>query len=169
MAPKTSKQASLGFKSTKPSVNRDFKVVKPPQQQQHDIKTKDIKPPTVTVESIETTISDELEKEEVDEINKLPNLDPSEKIYSEEALKIAEQSIAPDVHPENVNDCEKILKNFDFTIDYGPVAGLTRLERWERANKLGLNPPAVVKKILVTKQGETENVYKQSYLYGQLV
>ncbi|AOW01912.1 YALI0B18920p [Yarrowia lipolytica CLIB122] len=168
MAPKSAKQASLSFKSTKPSIKRDFKVVKQQQQQHNDIKTKDVKPP-VQIESIETTICDELVREEAEKINSLPELDPSEKVYSDEAHKIAEKSIAPPVHPEEVNNCEKILKNFDFTVDFGPVVGLTRLERWERANKLGLNPPAVVKKILETKQGETEDVYKQSYLYDQLV
>ncbi|KAG5355812.1 DNA polymerase delta subunit 4 [Yarrowia sp. B02] len=164
MAPKAAKQTSLSFKSTKPNVKKDFKVVK---QQQNDLKVKDIKP--VKQEPIETTIFDELEKEEAAEIESLPDLDPSETIYLEEAQKIAEQSIAPDVHPEDVNNCEKILKNFDFTVDFGPVVGLTRLERWNRAQKLGLNPPALVKQILETKQGTTEDVYKQNYLFGQLV
>lgn len=162
MAPKSAKQSSLSFKSTKPSVKRDFKVVK---QQQPIVQ----KPIEHKQESIETTICDELDREEAEEINSLPDLDPNDTVYSQEAEKIAAKSIAPNVHPEEVNNCEKILKNFDFTVDFGPVVGLTRLERWERANKLGLNPPAVVKKILETKQGETEEVYKQSYLFGQLV
>lgn len=165
MAPKSAKQSSLSFKSTKPSVKRDFKVVKQPQQEL--LKTKPIV--HTKAESIETTICDELDREEAEEINSLPELDPNEAVYSREAERIAAQSIAANVHPEEVNNCEKILKNFDFTVDFGPVVGLTRLERWERASKLGLNPPAVVKKILETKQGETENVYKHNYLYGQLV
>lgn len=164
MAPKSAKQSSLSFKSTKPSVKRDFKVVKQPQQE-----LPKTKPIVVHKEPIETTICDELDREEAEEIDSLPDLDPNDAVYSREAEKIAAQSIAPNVHPEEVNNCEKILKNFDFTVDFGPVVGLTRLERWERANKLGLNPPAVVKKILETKQGEKESVYKHNYLYGQLV
>ena len=31
---------------------------------------------------------------------------------------------------------------------YGPALGLTRMERWERAEKLNLDPPADVFKIL---------------------
>lgn len=121
------------------------------------------------LESIETTICNELEKEEKAELDSLTNLDPNDAKYVRAAQKIAAQNIAPNVHPEEVNNCEQILKNFDFTVDFGPVVGLTRLERWERAQKLGLNPPAVVKDILETRQGTTEEVYKQSYLYGQLV
>lgn len=31
---------------------------------------------------------------------------------------------------------------------YGPCIGMGRLERWERANKLGLKPPAEVGNLL---------------------
>ncbi|KAL2941393.1 DNA polymerase delta subunit 4 [Bienertia sinuspersici] len=31
---------------------------------------------------------------------------------------------------------------------YGPCIGLTRLDRWNRANKLGLNPPKEVEALL---------------------
>ena len=37
-----------------------------------------------------------------------------------------------------------MLRVFDNTYDYGPCVGMTRLERWERAEALGLNPPAEV-------------------------
>ncbi len=33
---------------------------------------------------------------------------------------------------------------FDLSYEYGPCVGVTRLERWERALALGLNPPAEV-------------------------
>lgn len=32
----------------------------------------------------------------------------------------------------------------DRNYDYGPCVGVTRLERWERAQALGLNPPSEV-------------------------
>lgn len=35
---------------------------------------------------------------------------------------------------------EEMLRQFDMNMSYGPCLGLTRLERWERANALGLNP-----------------------------
>lgn len=31
------------------------------------------------------------------------------------------------------------------TSKYGPCAGITRLDRWDRAKKLGLNPPEEVR------------------------
>ncbi|KAK3586410.1 hypothetical protein CHS0354_013114 [Potamilus streckersoni] len=41
-----------------------------------------------------------------------------------------------------------ILKQFDLTLEFGPCIGVTRLERWMRAEKHGLNPPKDVKELL---------------------
>uniref|UniRef100_A0A0B7APU6 DNA polymerase delta subunit 4 n=1 Tax=Arion vulgaris TaxID=1028688 RepID=A0A0B7APU6_9EUPU len=41
-----------------------------------------------------------------------------------------------------------VLKKFDLILEYGPCIGITRMERWERANKHGLNPPVEVKNII---------------------
>ncbi len=38
-----------------------------------------------------------------------------------------------------------ILRIFDMTSRYGPCVGVTRLQRWERAKKWGLNPPEEVR------------------------
>jgi DNA polymerase delta subunit 4 len=40
------------------------------------------------------------------------------------------------------------LKQFDLNGRYGPVAGMTRMERWQRAFELGKNPPAAIKAYL---------------------
>ena len=37
-----------------------------------------------------------------------------------------------------------VLRVFDMTSSYGPYVGISRLSRWERAKKLGLNPPEEV-------------------------
>eukprot|EP00228_Micromonas_bravo_P003809 CAMPEP_0203006078 /NCGR_PEP_ID=MMETSP1401-20130829/3981_1 /ASSEMBLY_ACC=CAM_ASM_000894 /TAXON_ID=38833 /ORGANISM="Micromonas pusilla, Strain CCAC1681" /LENGTH=106 /DNA_ID=CAMNT_0049747709 /DNA_START=28 /DNA_END=348 /DNA_ORIENTATION=+ len=57
---------------------------------------------------------------------------------------------AADTKPENDTTEEylNILKSFDMTSKFGPALGLTRLERWERAEKLDLSPPADVLRIL---------------------
>ena len=39
---------------------------------------------------------------------------------------------------------EIALRQFDLDVVFGPSAGLSRRERWERAAKFGLNPPAKV-------------------------
>lgn len=41
----------------------------------------------------------------------------------------------------------EILRSFDLQAEYGPCIGITRLERWERANRFGLNPPKIVRDI----------------------
>ncbi|KJE90493.1 hypothetical protein CAOG_01803 [Capsaspora owczarzaki ATCC 30864] len=39
----------------------------------------------------------------------------------------------------------ELLKAFDLDSEYGPAIGITRLERWERAQKYGLEPPVQIK------------------------
>ncbi len=43
-----------------------------------------------------------------------------------------------------VTDDEFLLLRFDFDPTYGPRCGITRLERYNRANKLNLAPPVVI-------------------------
>ncbi|CAA3032608.1 DNA polymerase delta subunit 4 [Olea europaea subsp. europaea] len=43
---------------------------------------------------------------------------------------------------------EEILRQFDMSMAYGPCLGMTRLDRWERAKALGLNPPKDVERLL---------------------
>lgn len=44
---------------------------------------------------------------------------------------------------------ERLLKDFDLRSRFGAAAGVDRLVRWERAHRLGLNPPDAVQKILL--------------------
>ncbi|CAA2934643.1 DNA polymerase delta subunit 4 [Olea europaea subsp. europaea] len=49
------------------------------------------------------------------------------------------------------DDCdskEEVLRQFDMSMAYGPCLGMTRLDRWERAKALGLNPPKDVERLL---------------------
>ncbi|XP_077234793.1 polymerase delta 4 [Tasmannia lanceolata] len=43
---------------------------------------------------------------------------------------------------------EEVLRQFDMNMSYGPCLGLSRMERWERANNLGLKPPKDVEILL---------------------
>lgn len=72
------------------------------------------------------------------------------------------------LHCEGQSKVETILKLFDLEADYGPAAGLTRMERWERASKWGLNPPQAVYDILMTIEGEKEPKYRESLYYGMV-
>ncbi|KAG0226589.1 DNA polymerase delta, subunit 4-domain-containing protein [Mortierella sp. GBAus27b] len=52
-------------------------------------------------------------------------------------------------HQTDISPAEKALRQFDLASKYGPCTDLTRLERWERAFELGLNPPQEVKDMIM--------------------
>jgi len=54
---------------------------------------------------------------------------------------------------------EKILREFDMNMKYGPCLGITRLQRWERAEKLGLNPPMEIKSLLESGKVQSESLW----------
>ncbi|KAG0202821.1 hypothetical protein BGX28_004770 [Mortierella sp. GBA30] len=56
-------------------------------------------------------------------------------------------------HQADLSEEEKILRQFDLASKFGPCTDLTRLERWERAFSLGLDPPQYVKDIIVQHHG----------------
>jgi len=49
---------------------------------------------------------------------------------------------------EQLSSDIEVLRDFDLQLDYGPCIGIARLERWDRAEKFGLNPPMQVRKII---------------------
>lgn len=50
---------------------------------------------------------------------------------------------------DNLDDVEQELRRlFDMDTKYGPCSGLTRLERFHRAEKLGLEPPSWVETVI---------------------
>ncbi|KAK6845604.1 hypothetical protein PG995_015714 [Apiospora arundinis] len=62
--------------------------------------------------------------------------------------KLEGERIAKRVHQEDLSQAEKVLRYFDVSSQYGPCVGITRLRRWQRADKLGLNPPPEVLAVL---------------------
>ncbi|XP_071722346.1 uncharacterized protein [Rutidosis leptorrhynchoides] len=56
---------------------------------------------------------------------------------------------SPDLK-DDYNGSEDQLRQFDMNMAYGPCLGMTRNERWERANRLGLNPPKEIESLLKT-------------------
>lgn len=53
------------------------------------------------------------------------------------------------MHQELVPLHEKVLRHFDLSGQYGSCIGITRLDRWKRANGLGLEPPVEVLAVLL--------------------
>ncbi|KAM5541369.1 hypothetical protein V8D89_004923 [Ganoderma adspersum] len=72
------------------------------------------------------------------------------------------------VHGNGQSMVHHILRVFDLSYEYGPCVGVSRLDRWERAYALGLNPPPEVKEILITKEGTTDDQFSQSVFYGEV-
>ncbi|XP_042641224.1 DNA polymerase delta subunit 4 isoform X2 [Tyto alba] len=56
-----------------------------------------------------------------------------------------------------VQDLLEMLRRFDLTWEYGPCTGITRLQRWERAQALGLSPPGPVRDALL-EHGDNPDV-----------
>ncbi|KAI7884802.1 hypothetical protein K492DRAFT_234551 [Lichtheimia hyalospora FSU 10163] len=78
------------------------------------------------------------------------------------------------IHQEHLSNEEILLRKFDLDYKYGPCVGLTRMERWLRAEKLGLNPPKEVKEQLdrgATKDSVLEDAcyYYSTSGEGQVV
>ncbi|KAH7039976.1 DNA polymerase delta, subunit 4-domain-containing protein [Microdochium trichocladiopsis] len=62
------------------------------------------------------------------------------------------ERIAKRVHQEDLGTPEKVLRYFDVSSQYGPCIGITRLKRWQRAERLGLKPPVEVLAVLLKEE-----------------
>ncbi|URE10431.1 DNA polymerase delta, subunit 4 [Musa troglodytarum] len=54
---------------------------------------------------------------------------------------------------DDYGEDEERLRQFDMDMRYGPCIGLTRLQRWERASSMGLQPPADLRNLLSRASG----------------
>ncbi|XP_009607497.1 uncharacterized protein LOC107781395 [Nicotiana tabacum] len=54
---------------------------------------------------------------------------------------------------------EEVLRQFDMNMTYGPCLGMSRLDRWERAKRLGLNPPTDVERLLRSSKVRHESLW----------
>ncbi|GAA5876721.1 hypothetical protein JCM8547_002027 [Rhodosporidiobolus lusitaniae] len=76
--------------------------------------------------------------------------------------KEALRQMGPPVHREEMDDIEIVLRVFDAKEEYGPSSRISRLERFERAQKLGLNPDPEIGEILRSTEGQENPVYANS-------
>ncbi|KAJ8659342.1 hypothetical protein O0I10_005057 [Lichtheimia ornata] len=70
------------------------------------------------------------------------------------------------IHQEHLSQEEILLRKFDLDYKYGPCVGLTRMERWLRAEKLGLNPPKEVKEQLERGAAKDSVLNDACYYYS---
>lgn len=68
-----------------------------------------------------------------------------------------------EIHQEHLSETDKLLRAFDLNYAFGPCVGIKRIDRWERARALGLNPPQIIKDILVKDetQKQQESLFHQ--------
>lgn len=67
-------------------------------------------------------------------------------------------------HTEGLTTGEKVLRYFDVSSHYGPCIGITRLKRWQRAERLGLNPPIEVLAVLLREEERGNNVIERAHM-----
>ncbi|KAF8621805.1 hypothetical protein AX15_007481 [Amanita polypyramis BW_CC] len=98
-----------------------------------------------------------------------PRLNPKDKrwIKIHAAAKRKMEYPTP-IHSKNQNKIHEILRVFDLSYEYGPCVGMTRLERWERACALGLNPPEEIREILTTVEGMEKTEFLQCAFHGDV-
>ncbi|KAJ3560843.1 hypothetical protein NP233_g10569 [Leucocoprinus birnbaumii] len=78
----------------------------------------------------------------------------------------AKRNGLPLAHGNKEDEISQVLRVFDLNYDYGPCIGVSRLERWERAHALGLNPPLEIRDILSTRQGV--EVHSNNVFHGEV-
>ncbi|KAL2265327.1 hypothetical protein VTJ83DRAFT_6427 [Remersonia thermophila] len=74
---------------------------------------------------------------------------------------------AKEVHKRNTEDLsttEKVLRYFDVSSQYGPCVGITRIKRWQRAQRLGLNPPIEVLAVLLMEEAKGNSDIEQAHM-----
>ncbi|NWX61750.1 DPOD4 polymerase, partial [Promerops cafer] len=54
----------------------------------------------------------------------------------------------------------EMLRRFDLSWEYGPCTGITRLQRWERAQELGLSPPGPIREALLEHRDNPDVTYR---------
>lgn len=85
------------------------------------------------------------EDPEADEVDQ-EDVDAAAAIAAVDAAVAAEQ--AADAMPPITDAENALLRSFDMNQEYGPCVGPTRLQRWRRADRWDLKPPAEVLSIL---------------------
>jgi len=106
-----------------------------------------------------------------DVATRLEELDPQDKAgrWRSHFVTVREKmGNIPPIHCEGQTKVHHILRVFDNSHEYGPCIGVSRLERWQRAEALGLNPPVEVREILLTRQGTEDPTLKYDVFFGEV-
>ncbi|CAN6884430.1 unnamed protein product [Brassica oleracea] len=61
---------------------------------------------------------------------------------------------------DGYDEKEEMLRQFDMNMAYGPCVGMTRVDRWERALRLGMNPPSEIERLLKTDKVQQDCLWQ---------
>ncbi|KAF7302081.1 hypothetical protein MIND_00774800 [Mycena indigotica] len=173
------KQATLSFTASKTSVSTNKKKPSvsfsdsendetngPKTRGALSEKAASFKTPTkkrVAVIPLEESDSDSELEQEVFDVDEPLDLDPKDSRWTDyRKAKLGKVKL---IHTKQQNVFDDILRMFDLSYQYGPCIGITRLDRWERAQAMGLSPPREIYDILVSKQADD---YAQSVFHGKV-
>ncbi|KAL2261210.1 hypothetical protein VTK26DRAFT_4576 [Humicola hyalothermophila] len=67
-------------------------------------------------------------------------------------------------HGEGLSTGEKVLRYFDVSSQYGPCLGITRIKRWQRAERLGLHPPIEVLAVLLKEEAKGNKGIEKAHM-----
>ncbi|SPO21119.1 related to DNA polymerase delta subunit 4 [Ustilago trichophora] len=159
MAPKASTQKSLSFKAqSKPKSTFSASA-----KDQLKVKSTPTKPLTSTLRKPSPTTPAAAKENESDSTRESLDVDdPRWDGVWRKAKKTMNVPPSKSVHIDHENRIQQILRVFDLDPNYGPCMGMSRLERWQRAKDLDLDPPQEIHDILITKEGvkyHKENVF----------
>jgi len=73
------------------------------------------------------------------------------KSIKEETILEATAKVEDSLPSSTAREDETTLRQFDLESRFGPVSGISRLQRWERAASLGLEPPENVRRIIMQR------------------
>ncbi|KAI8960675.1 DNA polymerase delta, subunit 4-domain-containing protein [Daldinia sp. FL1419] len=109
---------------------------------------------------------DAIRDEDKEPLTKQPQTQPKKSESELRAAKITDRQIdqywrqlereriAKRVHQKGLTLAEKVLRYWDVSSQYGPYVGITRMKRWQRADRLGLNPPLEVLAVLQKEEAK---------------
>ncbi|KAL7798194.1 DNA polymerase delta, subunit 4 domain-containing protein [Trichoderma ceciliae] len=125
-----------------------------------DVATEEPEAPEEPEEEVEPVVEQVSEKSET-ELKAEKITDAQIRSYWK-AIEI--QRKAPRVHQEDLDLGEKVLRYFDVSSQYGPCIGMTRFGRWQRAERLGLNPPIEVLAVLVKEENKGNDEIETAHM-----
>ncbi|KAG9257731.1 DNA polymerase delta, subunit 4-domain-containing protein [Emericellopsis atlantica] len=143
-----------------PSVS---KVELPPTPAEADT-VDDVTPTQVETEAEELEAEEEIVEPEPASEAELKAEKMTEAHINKYWKSIEMERMAPRVHQEGLSTHEKILRYFDVSSQYGPCIGITRTKRWQRAEKLGLNPPIEVLAVLLKEDKDKNRGFEKAQM-----